>query len=244
MEYQENYFGFIYEWIDSTNGKTYTGSHKGSTEDGYDGSGKLFKLAFKKRPEAFTREILEYVTENNRNILLEIEQKYLNEIDWSNTYNISPVAGGGNTTVNFTKEQLKEYQKKRSKALKGKTYEEIYGIEKAKELKEKQSKSRKGRAAWNKGKSSPFKGIPRLEEIKQKISNTKKGKNIGEENHMYGKKHTEEAKQRQREARKGKEPWNKGKIGLQVAWNKGKTTPEETKQKQSVSQKKRWAMEK
>lgn len=33
----------------------------------------------------------------------------------------------------------------------------------------------------------------------------------------------------------GKEPWNKGKTGLQKSWNKGKTTSEETKRKISMS---------
>lgn len=31
--------------------------------------------------------------------------------------------------------------------------------------------------------------------------------------------------------KKSKEPWNKGKTGVQVAWNKGKSPSEETKQK-------------
>jgi len=36
---------------------------------------------------------------------------------------------------------------------------------------------------------------------------------------------------------KGRIPWNKGKKGLQTAWNKGQTTSEETKQKLSESHK-------
>ena len=31
------------------------------------------------------------------------------------------------------------------------------------------------------------------------------------------------------------EPWNKGKIGLQIAWNKGKSVPENVRKKISVS---------
>ena len=60
------YFGFIYEWIDSTNGKTYIGSHKGSIEDSYVGSGKLFKRAYDKRPDKFNRKIIEYVKNNEK----------------------------------------------------------------------------------------------------------------------------------------------------------------------------------
>jgi len=36
----------------------------------------------------------------------------------------------------------------------------------------------------------------------------------GNKNGMYNKKHTEEAKRKQSEARKGKEPWNKGKTNI------------------------------
>jgi group I intron endonuclease len=36
-----------------------------------------------------------------------------------------------------------------------------------------------------------------------------------------GVKASEETKQKQRDARKGKPPWNKGKKGIQIAWNKG-----------------------
>lgn len=55
------------------------------------------------------------------------------------------------------------------------------------------------------------------------MGNTRKG------NKLYGwlkKKHSEKFI-----------PWNKGKTGLQVAWNKGRFTPEVTKQKQSESHK-------
>lgn len=105
--------GFIYRWTNSTNNKTYVGSHLGNN-DGYTGSGTFFKAAYKKRPEYFTREILEYV---NKDVLLEVEQRYLNKIDWGNTYNLTSTAGpkfAGGTK-----------QSKRSKALKGrKLFEE------------------------------------------------------------------------------------------------------------------------
>ena len=41
----KDYFGFIYKWTDSTNNKTYTGSHAGSIDDGYTG----FRLKFLNR---------------------------------------------------------------------------------------------------------------------------------------------------------------------------------------------------
>lgn len=49
--------------------------------------------------------------------------------------------------------------------------------------------------------------VRQTEEYKKKIS--------GPNNPFYGKKHTEEVKQKMSESRKGKIPWNKGKKGLQ-----------------------------
>lgn len=48
---------------------------------------------------------------------------------------------------------------------------------------------------------------------------------------------SEEAKRKMSEARKGKPAWNKGKHGLQTAWNKGKKLSEEAKRKLSESHK-------
>ena len=71
------------------------------------------------------------------------------------------------------------------------------------------------------------------EETRKKISDAKKGKSIGEKNHFFGKKHSEETKQKMREKRLGKSPVNKGikqqtntgrthfKRGV-PSWNKGK----------------------
>ena len=71
--------GFIYKWTDSTNNKTYVGSHLGTLDDGYTGSGTKFMPAYEKRPESFTREILEY--DVDKGALIETEQHYLDQID-------------------------------------------------------------------------------------------------------------------------------------------------------------------
>ncbi len=151
-----NYFGFIC-WTDSTNGKTYTGSHKGSI-DGYTGSGTLFLRAYEKRSHKFNREILEYVYDDNRDVLLEKEQKYLNEINWNYTYNlISNARGGG---------------------LKGRKHTE--------EAKQKISDIHKGKPkseAHKKALSENHKGMLNLkhkEETKQKMSIAAKGKSKSE----------------------------------------------------------------
>lgn len=68
--------GFVYRWIDSSNGMYYIGCHKGSVDDGYIGSGTYFLKAYNKRPEKFNREILyvgEYFAELEDFILLELD---------------------------------------------------------------------------------------------------------------------------------------------------------------------------
>ncbi len=52
-----------------------------------------------------------------------------------------------------------------------------------------------------------------------------------------GKKHSKETRKKISEAKSGCVVWNKGKKGLQVAWNKGIPCSEETKRKISEAQK-------
>lgn len=97
-----NYSGFIYEWTNKKNGMKYLGSHHGTTDDGYIGGGKNFKRAIKKYGiENFDRVIVEYVIERE-NIFVR-EQYYLDERECAKSkkyYNISSVAGGGDTGNN------------------------------------------------------------------------------------------------------------------------------------------------
>jgi group I intron endonuclease len=48
------------------------------------------------------------------------------------------------------------------------------------------------------------------DETRKKMSNSRSGNKNG----MYNKRHSEDAKRKQSEARKGKEPWNKGKTNV------------------------------
>jgi hypothetical protein len=59
--------------------------------------------------------------------------------------------------------------------------------------------SQTGKTPWNKGKESPFKGIPRSTATKIKISNSHKNKEKSEDH-----------KKNMSASRKGKIPWNKG----------------------------------
>lgn len=96
------YAGFIYEWTNKKNGMKYLGSHKGNINDGYTGGGKNFRRAVKKYGmENFHREIIEYVI-NEESIFVR-EQFYLDDRNCAKSkkyYNISPVAGGGDTGNN------------------------------------------------------------------------------------------------------------------------------------------------
>lgn len=100
------YYGFIYKWTNTINGKKYIGSHTGSIEDGYIGSGKLFKRAIRKYGiENFTREILEYVHIEDRNHLLEREKFHLdtaNACYSDDYYNIAKDVIGGDTKAGWS----------------------------------------------------------------------------------------------------------------------------------------------
>ena len=43
MIFKKDYFGYVYKWTNIKNGKKYIGSHYGSVDDSYTGSGKYFK---------------------------------------------------------------------------------------------------------------------------------------------------------------------------------------------------------
>jgi len=148
--------GFVYRWYDSSNGMYYVGSHKGTVDDGYIGSGKRFSRAYSKRPECFTREIF-YVGEDYR----ELEEFILDTIDAKSNpayYNLI----NGSFNCKFSKEQ----REKISNSLRGKKA--------SKEAREKMSASRTG-------EKNHFYGKKHSEDSLIKMSESKKGKYIGDE---------------------------------------------------------------
>ena len=85
--------GFVYKWVDSSNKMYYIGSHKGSPNDEYIGSGVHFSRAYSKRPEMFSREIM-YNGVDYR----ELEEFILEELDAAKdpmSYNLKNSAIGG-----------------------------------------------------------------------------------------------------------------------------------------------------
>ena len=90
------------------------------------------------------------------------------------------------------------------------------------ETRRKISKAGKGRTAWNKGKPSPYKGVPRSEETRRKISEANTGKT-----------HSEETRRKISEVQIGRTAWNKGKPSPY----KGVPRSEETRRKISEAHK-------
>jgi group I intron endonuclease len=108
------YYGFIYEWTNTLNNKKYIGSHAGTIEDGYIGSGKVFQWAIKKYGiENFTRIILEYVDVADRQFLLEREKYYLDQTNAYHSteyYNVAMDVIGGNTKAGWSEERRQQFK--------------------------------------------------------------------------------------------------------------------------------------
>ena len=106
-------YGFIYEWTNTVNGKKYIGSHAGTIDDGYIGSGVLFQKAIKKYGlENFNRVILEIVEVESREFLLSREKFYLdqnNAVNDKNYYNVAKDIIGGNTKAGWSESRRKEF---------------------------------------------------------------------------------------------------------------------------------------
>lgn len=128
MEFEKDYFGFIYKWTNTRNQKYYIGSHFGDISDGYIGSGVWFRRAFDKESLNFVRTILCYCQDNKPEVLLELEQKYLIEIaevgNKDKCYNISRRAGGGYQLFGKSLDEISDIYQRISESLKNKTEEE------------------------------------------------------------------------------------------------------------------------
>lgn len=105
---------------------------------------------------------------------------------------------------------------KRVSHRKGITLEEEYGKEKADLIKKKCSESRRGKTLSERHKENIRKS------------------HLGKKNHFYGKSHTEEAKQKNRDKHLGISSWNKG---THLSGMIGRQHSEETKLKMSKAQK-------
>lgn len=176
----------------------YLGKHITSNlDDGYKGSGKIINDYYKKYPNGYNIEILNFY--NNKDELATAERALIEQyIGGKYCLNLTRGGAGGGA---FGRKDSEETKRKRNASLKGK---------------------RKGCEPWNKGKkmttefskkvSEGKTGKPLSDEHKQKISQSSK---LHPDRHatfgMKGKTHSEETKLKISQSNKGKSSWQKGK---------------------------------
>lgn len=237
--------GFVYLWINNLNGKKYVGLHVGNEDDGYVGSGVGFKRAVAKYGiENFERKILyrEYESE---------EALYQKEFDIINELNAVFSTEFYNMT-NYDPKYVNFVDGKKERVVSDETREKIrqakIGSSASEETREKMSKTRKGRPSptkgmngltkgsrngqfgkkwynngktdktffpgeepdgWvlgrvrgvKKGKDNPFYGKKHSDETKEKLSKKMSGRYDGENNPFYGKKHTKKTRKKMSQPR-------------------------------------------
>ena len=199
----------IYKTTNNINGKIYIGQDKNNNPH-YFGSGKKLKSAIKKYgKENFIKEILEEC--DSKEILNEREIYWIdfyNSRDAFVGYNIS-LGGDGGDTISKHPEKEKIMAKKR---------ENISNLSDEEKMKRSEFFSKRAEYIWlelrnnpnklksrNKKISDKQKGVSKSKEHveKQRISLIEGGKVSGENNPMYGKKHTDESKKKISDKKKG-----------------------------------------
>ena len=112
---------FLYKWTDTKQNMFYIGVHKGTTDDGYICSSKILLEEYKKRPNDFKREILEFGTFEQ---VIEKETYLLKQIDAAqNKQYYNQHNGDGNFFCKFhTEETKKIIQQKLKKHIKSKEH--------------------------------------------------------------------------------------------------------------------------
>ncbi len=217
--------GFVYLWINDINSNWYIGSHKGTTDDGYIGSGIHFKKAIEKYGiENFTRCIIYEGSEYR-----EQEQIYLDLLDAANcciSYNLTNVVGLG--PIMQGRNHTEESKEKMRIANTGRKHTE--------ETKKKISDSAL------KGKDHPWYGKGGTEEERKINSERQKGKKLSPSHRenvikaLIGRVHSDETKKKISEAKKGKSFSEEHKNNLSKS-HKDKKASEETRRKMSESKK-------
>ena len=208
----EKKFNYVYLTTNLINGHQYVGDRScdcdPNNDTKYIGSGRpyLQNAIREYGKDNFKKEILEYFS--TKQDAFEAQEKYIIKYDTlaPNGYNLSP-KGGLNVRgchSDETKEKIKISNINKHNEKKGKSFEELYGEEKAKEIRakiskshdgkkhtddsrKKMSESKKGKPAWNKNKKASNETI-----IKIKIARKKQSEQNGE--YWSGKKRSEETK--------------------------------------------------
>ena len=205
----------VYKATNSVNGKSYIGQTILNLEDRIKDHIKRsrvptykFHIALNEfGREKFTWKILKSCS--NKDELTRYEQHYIDKYNsaYPNGYNVAPAGDS-------VRHSLKTKEKLRNLIL-GKTYAELHGEDKAREILRKKSFSMIGKNTY-----------PRSEEVKRKISNTRINKGIakGKKNPNYGKHFIPEQRKRMSETHKGLQAKEKHPL-----W--GKHHSKETKEK-------------
>ena len=158
-------YHFIYKTTNLLSGKYYIGMHStNNLKDGYMGSGDLIRKSIKKHgKENHKFEILEFCNSREELISKEKEVVNLQEIAKKECLNLK--VGGNSWPLNM--ERTPQTKQKISDSTKGKSYEERYGEEKARELKE--LRQQKQKEIWT------SRSDKELKKIKKNISKANKG---------------------------------------------------------------------
>ena len=161
--------GFVYVWINDLNDRYYLGSHEGSQDDGYTGSGIAFSHAVKKYGiENFTR----YIHHEGPDFREE-EDECLKLLDCANdprSYNMKNDAFG----MSGARWKLKKPRKPRSKESSARAALANTGQKRSKETKDRISKANKGRKQTEQAKANMSRGQinrkPHSDEYKENMS--------------------------------------------------------------------------
>lgn len=209
--------GYIYLTTCLANGKIYVGRHELNGDKKYIGSGELFKLAVKKYgKENFKRKILRlcYSLHELRvweHVYIVKHKSYIRSIGYN-------IAKGDVNTSEYNPAKLPEVREKIRKSHTGKKHQP-----RSEETKRKISEALKGRklnketklkiSSSMKGKNKYWLGKKMSDEARLNMSIAKKGKYCGtsnpnygnhkiagENNPMFGKRHTEEVRRKMSES--------------------------------------------
>lgn len=144
---------YIYKMIHQPSGRVYIGKHrlpKGKTpdNDGYYGSGIIWKRIYNKNPEECTKVVLDYAISKDEINELEIKYiKHYKEVYGDLCVNIAKGGDGGSNKI-FTDEELKEHKKSYYQRMK--EYKKAYQKSYRESNKQKCRESHKAWAAKNK----------------------------------------------------------------------------------------------
>lgn len=175
----------IYKTTCIVNQKYYIGCHKtNNLDDGYIGSGTIFKQAVKKfGKENFVREILFELSSEEEMFKKEMEIVSEDIVNDPESYNLVVGGSGGFKVLDIESWKTKL----KSSSAKRKNKSPAAGLVHTAETKQKISNAVKGKPAWNKGLPGTWTGKSHSAESKQRISESRKGITAGEKNPMYGK---------------------------------------------------------